>query len=477
MISVLKRVVAYAAALLFSFSFLIVDLAVIAKAQSKTSDLAALARSSNSSAEPERNKVSRTIELYFDPLQGASTIDLVQRALTSNLELAAARLEISKARARLRQASLRPNPSLDVEQMTGGLTGSAGERETSIGVSLPLEVAGQRRRRIDVAQAQLEATEEEVAERERRLAAEVFVAYAEALAALRELEITDGLNELDLQTARFVQARVNEGESAPIELSLLQVEVDRLRSRRALVEGRLQAILLRLKNLAGIPFNELLRLREDLSTSQEQWQRPASVDAAIEIAMRTRPDLRLAQLNLEVARAGLSLAQSQSAPEVVASAKYIQNRSIFNETPVGPISDRDKLLTFGVSVGIPVFSRNQGAKAEAALAISQAERRQEFLQTVVRSEVASAYARVEAVQKSLTMFDQGVISRSNDNIRAIRAAYQLGEFKITDLLTEQRRLLDSQKEFTEALAERYRALADLRTAIGAPLTGNERQKQ
>ena len=141
---------------------------------------------------------------------------------------------------------------------------------------------------------------------------------------------------------------------------------------------------------------------------------------------------------------------------------------------MGPIRDRDKLLTFGVSVGIPVFNRNQGAKAEAALAISQAERRQEFLQTVVRSEVASAYARVEAVQKSLTVFDQGVISRSNDNIRAIRAAYQLGEFKITDLLTEQRRLLDSQKEFTEALAERYRALADLRTAIGSPLTGNER---
>jgi cobalt-zinc-cadmium efflux system outer membrane protein len=476
MISVLKRVVAYAATLLFSFSFLIADLAVIARAQSRTSDLGVLARSSNSSAEPERKKVSRTIELYFDPLQGASSIDLVQRALASNLELAAARLEISKARARLRQAGLRPNPTLDVD-ITGGLTGSAGERETSIGVSLPLEVAGQRGRRMDVAQAQLEATEAEVAERERRLAAEVFVAYAEALAALRELEITDGLNEIDLQTARFVQARVNEGESAPIELSLLQVEVDRLKSRRALVEGRLQAILLRLKNLAGIPFNERLRLRDDLSTSQQQWQRPASVDAAIEIAMRTRPDLKLAQLNLEVARAGFDLARSQSAPEVVASAKYIQNRSIFNETPVGPISDRDKLLTFGVSVGIPVFNRNQGTKAEAALVISQAERRQEFLQTVVRSEVASTYARVEAVQKSLTLFDQGVISRSNDNIRAIRAAYQLGEFKITDLLAEQRRLLDSQKEFTEALAERYRALADLRTAIGAPLTPNERQKQ
>jgi len=259
-------------------------------------------------------------------------------------------------------------------------------------------------------------------------------------------------------------------------LSLLQVEVDRFKSRRALVEGRLQATLLRLKNLAGMAFNEPLRLREDLSTSQAQWQRPASLDAAIETALRTRPDLKLARLNLEVARAGLSLARSQSAPEVVASTKYIQNRSVFNETPVGPISDRDKLLTFDVSIGLPVFNRNQGAKAAAALAITQAEQRKEFLETVVRSEVASAYARVDAVQKALVTFDQGVITRSNDNIRAIRAAYQIGEFKITDLLAEQRRLLDSQHDFTETLTERYRALADLQSAMGQLSLKSEKSK-
>jgi cobalt-zinc-cadmium efflux system outer membrane protein len=410
--------------------------------------------------------VSPIVARYYDPLQGESSADLVRRALLSNCELAAARLEISRARARLRQAGVRPNPTLDVEQTTGRFTGSAGERETSIGVSLPLEMAGQRRRRIDVAQAELEATEAEVAERERQLAGEVLASYAEALAATRELEITEGLNDIDLQTTRFVQARVNEGESAPIELSLLQVEVDRLKSRRALVEGRLQATLFRLKNLAGIPIDEPLRLRETFSTSQSQWQRPASLDAVVEIALRTRPDLRLARLNVEVARAGLSLARSQAAPQLVASTKFIQNRSVFNETPVGPISDRDKLLTFGVSVGIPVFNRNQGAKAEAALAITQAQRRQEFLETVVRSEVASAYARVDAVQRALVTFDQGVIGRSNDNIRVIRAAYQIGEFKITDLLAEQRRLLDSQRDFTETLTERYRALADLQSAMG-----------
>jgi outer membrane protein TolC len=48
----------------------------------------------------------------------------------------------------------------------------------------------------------------------------------------------------------------------------------------------------------------------------------------------------------------------------------------------------------------------------------------------------------------------------------MRAAYETGAFRISELLAEQRRLIDSQREMTEALAERYRALADLQTALG-----------
>lgn len=402
---------------------------------------------------------------YFDPVQGTSSNDLVRRALASNGELAAARIEIERARARLRQAGLRPNPTLDLEQTTGRFTTSPGESETSIGVAVPLELSGKRRRRIELAQAELEAVEAEVADRERRLAAEVRTNYAEALAALRELETTENLNQLDLQTTRFVQARVNEGESAPLELNLLRVEVDRLRSRRALVEGRLSVAILRLQVLAGVPPNEPLRLREDLGTPLLPAP-PVSSEAAVDIALRNRPDLRLARLQEEVAQAGLNLARSASAPDVTAFTRYTLSHSTFNETPVGPISDRDRLLTFGVSIGIPIFNRNQGAKAEAAAAISQARTRREFLEAVVRSEVQSAYARYEAARSAVNTFEQGVIARSNDNIRVIRAAYELGQFSISELLNEQRRLVDSQREFTDALSERYRALADLQSAIG-----------
>src|SRR6185369_3869112 len=287
---------------------------------------------------------SETLSRYTDPVQGASSNDLVRRALTSNAELSAVRLDIERGRARLRQAGLRPNPTVDFEQTTGRFTNSLGERETSVGFALPLELGGKRQRRIDLARVELEAAEAEVADKERRLANEVRVSYAESLAALRELQITEELSNVDVQTARIVEARVTEGDAAPLEHNLLRVEIDRLRARRALVEGRLQAALLKLKSITGTPLSEALRLREELAAPSFA-QPPDSIEAAVDIALRTRPDLKLAQLNEEAAKAGLRLARAQATPDVTAFGKYTTNRSVFDNTPIGVLTDKDKLLS------------------------------------------------------------------------------------------------------------------------------------
>jgi cobalt-zinc-cadmium efflux system outer membrane protein len=398
----------------------------------------------------------------YSGAQGLSADEFVSRALAANAELAAARLNVERAGARLRQAGLRPNPSISFERQDGAFD-SPGEGGTFIGLSLPVEIGGKRRGRIDLARIELEAAEAEIADRERRLANDVRIAYAEAMAALDELEITSGLDNLDTQTARVVEARVREGDAAPLELNLLRVEIERLRSRRALIAGRLQAALLRLQNLAAL--DRPLRPSESLSAAPS-FQPPATVESAIGIALRNRPDLRLARLEEEAAMAGLKLARAQSAPDVTLFTRYGSQISTFDSTPVGPISDRDRLLAFGVSISLPVFNRNQGAKAEAEITIAQAKQRRRFIESSALADVKSAWARYEAAGAALETFEQGVLARSSDNIRAIRGAYEVGGLRITDLINEQRRLLDARREFAEALGERYRALADLQAAIG-----------
>lgn len=409
----------------------------------------------------------RSPQEFHDPAAGISSTELVRRALTANADLAASRLEVERARGRLRQARLIPNPVLDVEQTTGRWTGSPEEKTQSLGLSVPVELGGKRGRRIDLAEADLAAAEAEVADRERRLAADVRTAFAEALAALRELEITSQLNDLDRQTVQFVQARVTEGDTPPLELSLLRADADRLRSRRALVQGRLEAAILRLKSLSGIPAGDALRFREDLASSL--LPEPPPLETALQTAMATRPDLRFARLNEQVAEAGLKLARAQAIPDLILSTRYSNNTAVFDRTPVGVLRDRDKLLSFGASVSIPILNRNQGARIEAQTSIMQARSRREFVESLVRSEVTSAYQRYQAAKDAVAIYEPGVIARSEQNITAVRGAYEIGAFRITELLTEQRRLVDFQREYTDALAERYRALADLNAAMGTPV--------
>ena len=408
----------------------------------------------------------RSAQEFHDSATGLSSADLVRRALASNADLAASRLEVERARGRLRQAGLVPNPVVEFEETTGRWTGSPGEKEHTVSVVVPIEI-GKRGKRINLAQADLAAAEAEVADRERRLTAEVRTTFAEAMAALRDLEITSELNALDRQTTQFVQARVTEGDAPPLELNLLRADAERLRSRRALVQGKLEAAILRLQNLASIPTGDALRFREDLATVL--LPEPPPLEQALEIALATRPDLRFARLNEEVAQAGLTLARAQSIPDVAVFAGYSIGNAVFDRTPVGELRDRDKLFSFGASVSIPVFNRNQGARMEAEASILQARRRREFVESLVRAEVVSALRRYEAARAAIAIYEPGVIQRADQNILAVRGAYEIGAFRITELLTEQRRLVDFQREYTEALAERYQALADLQAAMGTPV--------
>ncbi len=404
---------------------------------------------------------------YHSQVEGLSLAEIVKRAFDANGEIKISRLEVEKAQALLLQAQLRPNPNLEIEQSTGRLIGSPGDHGLSVIVSVPLEVYGQRNRRIDLAKAEITLKEAEVSAKRRELAGQVFETYAESLAALREVQVLEELLDLDARTVQFVQIRVNEGESAPLELNLLQTEVERIRSRRQLTEGKLQAAISKLKFYAGIPYEQPLKLVEDISTATFPLL-PPTIETSVEVGLRNRPEIRLAQLDELLASAGLRLIRSQSKPDISATARYSQNHSVFDD-PRGEFFQKDRSLTFGISIGLPVFNRNQGAKAEAAIAIRQAQERRTFSEQIVKNEIITSFQRIEAAKRALMTLETAVLPRSRENIETIQKVYEIGELKITDLIAEQRRLLEANRDLTETMTERYRAQADLFIAMGLTL--------
>ncbi|MCB1022744.1 MAG: TolC family protein [Acidobacteria bacterium] len=401
---------------------------------------------------------------YFDQDEGLSLEEILDRAFKNNGSIKIALLEVERSKARFRQAGLRQNPTLEVAQSSGKLVGSGGDHTLNVGFSIPLDIYDRRSKRIELAEAEITLKEAEIDARKRELSGQVVAVYSDALATLQELKMIEDLLDLDTKTVRFVQIRVNEGETSPLELSLLQTEVERLRARQSLVEGRLQSAISRLKFHSGLSYDKPLKLREQISAAAFPGL-PDTIETAFALALKNRPEIRLAELEEALATAGLRLINTNSKPEVSAYTRYSQGRSEVDD-PRGSFAERDRSLTFGVSIGLPAFNKNQGAKAEAEIAIRQAQEKKIFAEQIIKNEVATAFTRIEATNLAYLRLETAVLPRSRKNVETIRSVYEIGELKITDLINEQRRLLDANRDLTEVMSERYRANADLFNALG-----------
>src|SRR5215475_929303 len=110
----------------------------------------------------------------------AGADDLIDQALQRNREILAARERISEARGLLRQAGVRPAPTIEANAASGRPLGTQGEEEYSAGYFHPVETGGKRAKRMLAAEQSVALTEADLAERTRQLVYEIKARYIDA---------------------------------------------------------------------------------------------------------------------------------------------------------------------------------------------------------------------------------------------------------------------------------------------------------
>lgn len=406
---------------------------------------------------------------YFDLSEGLTVDAAVTYALAHNGELIAARIEIEAARGLVKQARLRANPAVE---LNGSRQIPPGKDNTIMVTGmLPLELGGRRAARITVAERELELRERAVADRERMLAAEVRSKFGQSLAEILKLGFTEDLLANSQRGYRLVEARVVEGRTAPLEQNMVLVEVNRLRSIRETNEGKVEIALLELRNLIGMPPNELLRLRGDFSNLIEPLK---PIAEASEQAMRVRPDLEMARAVERLAEARIVEARAGGRPDASINAGYQRMNSsfpVFGISDAGqlqPVQDVFNFLTFGVTISLPVWNKNQGAIEAAVADANAAKRRREFTELTIRREVAVAYAQYERAARAMEIYRVGVKEQASTNLDVIRQTYELGSKSLLDFIAEQRRYIELENEYIDALLATYLARVDISRASASP---------
>jgi outer membrane protein, heavy metal efflux system len=385
--------------------------------------------------------------------------ELVARALTDSPDLRAARAEIDAAVGRLQQAGLRPNPMLEL----GGQKALSPDNNVTIGLTVPLDLNGRKEGRVDVAERELQMKRAQVRDRERRLAADVRMKAGELLAARRGLAVTDDLLAVNRDALRLVQHRVSQGATPPLDENLLLVEVNRLDATRQMLASRVDIFALQLKALAGMAPDAPLALRGDLTPSEP----PPITDEAIRQALTVRPDLEAARADVAMGAAKIRKERAEGRWDASVNVGYQRQNmgfdlnGITNTGGTRPIQDVFHYFGAGVSIMLPVRNRNQGNIAAASAEAQAAERRLQFAELTVRQEVAAALAQYEAARRSLEIYERGVRDVATRNLSVVRQTYALGRGTLLDVIAEQRRYIDIENGYTDALRQVYDARVEI----------------
>ncbi len=404
---------------------------------------------------------------YLDQTGGRTADDLVKFAIANNAEIAAMRNEAEAGEALIRQARLRPNPSVEVSgtRMIGGPDNSL-----MVEGGLPLELGGRRGSRIRVAERESEIRKLAVAERERQVAAEVRAKFGETLAAALKLRFTEEMLARALENFSLVAARVEEGRTPPLERSMETVELNRIRATRETSEGAVEIRLLELRNLTGMPPEEPLRIRGDFGDLIDQLP-PA--DEATRQALERRTDLAGARAVEQLAAARTAQARTEGRIDADVMVGYQRMRSGFPLSGIDeagalqPIEMRSNFFTFGVRLNLPVRNRNQGMIEAAILEEEAARKRREFGELTIRREVAAAYVRYNRSTRSMEIYRVGVRDQAAQNLAVVRQTYELGSKTLLDFIAEHHRFIETESGFIDSQLESYLSRVEILRVVNA----------
>jgi cobalt-zinc-cadmium efflux system outer membrane protein len=390
--------------------------------------------------------------------------DLVARAVSENPDLRASRAEVDAAVGRLRQAGLRPNPELDLS----GQKALSPDNNLNVTLRLPLDLNDRKGGRVAVAEQDLALKRTQLADRERRLRADVRMKAGELLAARRNLQIADELLDVNRRAFSVVGNRVREGAAPTIDENLQTVEVNRLDAGRQLLASRVEVTTLQLKLLAGMAPEASLTVRGDLTTSAPLLDR----SEAVRRALASRPDLAAARVDLAMARAMIRKEHAEGRWDASVNVGYMRQdfgfglNGLTSSGQTRPIQDVFHYFGGGVTIMLPVRNRNQGNIAAAEAGAVAAERRLQFAQLTVQQEVETAFAQHEASARSLEIYGRGVRDVARRNLDVVRGSYELGRGSLLDVIAEQRRFIEVENGYTDALKQVYDAAVEIERAVG-----------
>ena len=314
----------------------------------------------------------------------------------------------------------------------------------------PVELAGQRGKRVGIAQADRAAAEAAMAQTDRALVMETVRLFLDAVRSREWLRALDSNREGLDTLLKAMSARVREGYAAEADLAKFQAESARVQTQQLRARLELARSLAQLGSLMQEP----MPLRAEQLAEPVLGATPTGDPAALAAqAAAKSPAVLAARARSARATQALSLERARRYPDLNVAGGY--KRTAGFDTAVA-----------GVMIAIPLFDRNTQAVAVAAGDHAAA-----------LSDVAAAEAR--AMADALVVFDAAatlgaLAARVDDDLlkpaelvrTAARSAFREGATDILVLVDAERVYVEARREAVQLKLDAMAAALEARLLLG-----------
>lgn len=369
------------------------------------------------------------------PLDRAAVIACVQAESPRVAADEAARQAVSERRKSARVV-LPSNPELDVSAATRRAVGIPRAWNVYATLRQELEVGGQRRRRIDVAEAEHDVASARIRTSRRDATADALLAYYDLLAARERKALVEQAQRVSTSLVTLARARVDAGAEAGVAADLAEIAAVAL-DRRVVEQARDEAVArTTLARSLGLAPTELPPVVGELT--------PLDVPGgAAEPAQRS--ELAEADAGVKLSGRETALVRRQLVPNPSVSV-FVQ-RDGFAENVLG--------AGLTLPLPLPLLGRSaKGRVAEARAREREAALERAAVERGVGLEADLALEELRARRSIAALYQPDLLTRARADLDAIAMALEERRFDVRAALLAQQQLL----EFLEADIDARHAL-------------------
>jgi outer membrane protein TolC len=325
--------------------------------------------------------------------------------------------------------------------------------QSQLTVDQPLYDAGMTRNALKSADLSRQMSGEEQRRTQMQVIAGVVRAYyGEVLAAesLKTAEQAVKSAQADLTQAESVQAA---GMSTDVDVLSIRVHLAAVTEERIQRTADLDVAKSALNDALGLP----LDTAHTLSTALAPMALPSLTLASLEKdASTTRPEVRQANLEADLAKTQADSAHSMLLPQVGFHAAFEADRQQFINK-----GGANWLASIGLHWNLFNGGSDKARIEESSHFLESAQR----TDSAVRLEVRRAWADLGAAQQRIEVA-QAAVAEAKESLRITQNRYQAGMSNVTDLLRNETAVLASQTRYLAAVHDQRIAATMLDLAAG-----------